>query len=52
MKSGWTEKPLGEVIRLEYGKPLDNKDRKSNGLYPVAVFWSVLSHIVVPAPKT
>ena len=25
---------MGEILRLEYGKPLDEKDRKSNGLYP------------------
>ena len=31
----WDEKNLGEFIKLEYGKPLDKKDRNSNGKYPV-----------------
>lgn len=35
MKGGWKEKNLGDVIRLEYGKPLDNENRKPDGLYPV-----------------
>jgi type I restriction enzyme S subunit len=35
MKAGWIEKSVGEIIQLEYGKPLDDSDRKSNGLYPV-----------------
>ena len=25
---------VGEILQLEYGKPLDEKDRKPNGLYP------------------
>ena len=32
--NGWEEKAIGEVIRLEYGKPLDEADRKPDGLYP------------------
>jgi hypothetical protein len=28
MKNGWKAKVLGEVIQLEYGKPLDPADRK------------------------
>ncbi len=32
---GWEEKTLGEVIKLEYGKPLDKSYRKSDGLYPM-----------------
>ncbi|UQY32969.1 restriction endonuclease subunit S [Pseudomonas fulva] len=35
MKAGWETKPLGEIIQLEYGKPLDASQRKSDGLYPV-----------------
>jgi type I restriction enzyme, S subunit len=35
MKGAWKEVPLGEVIQLEYGKPLDQSDRKPDGLYPV-----------------
>ena len=35
MKAFWKEKPIGEVIRLEYGKPLDDAERKPDGLYPV-----------------
>ncbi len=31
----WEEKSVGEIIRLEYGKPLDGGDRKSDGRYPV-----------------
>jgi type I restriction enzyme S subunit len=32
---GWEEKKLGEVIKLEYGKPLDDSKRKPNGKYPI-----------------
>ncbi len=32
--NGWTSLTLGEVIQLEYGKPLAPKDRNPNGLYP------------------
>ncbi len=34
MREGWEVKPLGEVLRLEYGKPLDKSDRNPNGKYP------------------
>jgi type I restriction enzyme S subunit len=34
MKSGWENKILGDVIRLEYGKPLDPSSRHPNGRYP------------------
>jgi type I restriction enzyme S subunit len=34
MKAGWQKKKLGEVIQLEYGKPLEPTDRNPNGLYP------------------
>lgn len=32
---GWEEKTLGEVIKLEYGKPLDPTKRNPNGKYPM-----------------
>ena len=35
MKAGWQSQPLGNVIRLEYGKPLESANRKQDGLYPV-----------------
>ena len=35
MKKGWEEKKLGEVLKLEYGKPLPKEKRKPNGRYPV-----------------
>lgn len=35
MKAGWQVKKLGEVIKLEYGKPLDPADRVSDGEFPV-----------------
>lgn len=31
----WKEKTVGDVLRLEYGKPLDNADRNPHGLHPV-----------------
>lgn len=31
---GWEEKAIGDVLRLEYGKPLEEADRKHNGLFP------------------
>jgi type I restriction enzyme, S subunit len=31
----WEVKKLGEVIKLEYGKPLPEEKRNSNGKYPV-----------------
>jgi len=33
--NGWQTKALGEVIQLEYGKPLPSDDRKPDGRYPV-----------------
>jgi type I restriction enzyme S subunit len=35
MKNGWKEKSVGEILQLEYGKPLDESDRKPNGRFPV-----------------
>jgi len=35
VKKGWKGKKLGDVIQLEYGKPLPDSSRKSNGKYPV-----------------
>lgn len=35
MKGGWKEMDLGEVLQLEYGKPLPESDRKPGGHYPV-----------------
>lgn len=35
MNSAWKEQRLGAVLQLHYGKPLDEKDRSPNGLYPV-----------------
>jgi type I restriction enzyme S subunit len=35
VKAGWKEKPVGEILRLEYGKPLDEAFRKPDGRYPV-----------------
>ncbi len=35
MKGGWTKKKLGEILKLEYGKPLSREKRKDNGRYPV-----------------
>ena len=35
MNSNWQTKKLGEFIKLEYGKPLTESKRISNGLYPV-----------------
>ncbi len=35
MKRGWQTKKLGEILELEYGKPLDESDRNPNGRYPV-----------------
>ena len=34
MKAGWKTKKLGEIIQLEYGKPLADSDRNPTGLYP------------------
>jgi len=35
VKQGWEIKKLGEIISLEYGKPLPREKRTSEGLYPV-----------------
>ena len=35
MKTQWKDRPVGEILRLEYGKPLDDLDRKPDGLYTV-----------------
>jgi type I restriction enzyme, S subunit len=35
MTRGWQTKRLGDVIQLEYGKPLPDSKRKANGKYPV-----------------
>src|SRR5256712_13278318 len=35
MNPSWTDKPVGEVLQLQYGKPLEEADRKRDGLYPV-----------------
>ncbi|MEO7142004.1 MAG: restriction endonuclease subunit S, partial [Bryobacteraceae bacterium] len=35
MKARWEEKLVGEVLQLEYGKPLDEMDRRREGHYPV-----------------
>lgn len=35
IKQGWEVKKLGEVLKLEYGKPLSDEKRKLNGKYPV-----------------
>jgi type I restriction enzyme S subunit len=35
VKAGWEEKSVGEILQLEYGKPLDASDRIPDGRYPV-----------------
>ena len=35
MKKGWKEISVGEILQLEYGKPLDRSARKPNGRFPV-----------------
>lgn len=35
MKNRWQEKSIGEILQLEYGKPLDETDRKPDGRFPV-----------------
>ena len=35
MRSGWEEKKLGEVLALEYGKPLPPNERSAGGKYAV-----------------
>lgn len=34
MITNWQTKKLGEIIKLEYGKPLPDSKRKPNGAYP------------------
>lgn len=34
MSSEWQTHTIGDFLTLEYGKPLDKKDRKVDGLYP------------------
>jgi len=35
VKKGWEKKRLGEILCLEYGKPLEESARKPHGKYPV-----------------
>ena len=35
MKAVWKEARVGAVLKLEYGKPLNDRDRRPDGLYPV-----------------
>ena len=35
MKTNWQTKKLGEVLKLEYGKPLPKNERGTGGKYPV-----------------
>lgn len=35
MNAPWTERRVGDILALEYGKPLGDGDRKPDGLYPV-----------------
>jgi type I restriction enzyme S subunit len=35
MRKGWSQKSVGDILQLEYGKPLDEADRKPNGRFPV-----------------
>ena len=35
MRKGWKEKKLGDILTLEYGKPLPKNKRTAEGLYPV-----------------
>lgn len=35
MNAFWREKAIGQVLQLQYGKPLEDGDRKPDGLYPV-----------------
>lgn len=34
-RKDWETKKIGEVIKLEYGKPLPNDKRNQNGAYPI-----------------
>lgn len=35
MKGGWETKSLGDLIKLQYGKPLRDEKRNADGKYPV-----------------
>jgi len=35
MKNGWKQVGVGDILQLEYGKPLDDEDRKPDGHFPV-----------------
>ena len=35
MKGEWQKKSVGEILKLEYGKPLDKAYRKLSGQFPV-----------------
>jgi type I restriction enzyme S subunit len=35
MKALWKDQRVGDVLQLEYGKPLDDRDRKPEGKFPV-----------------
>lgn len=35
MKSGWKEMAVGEILHLDYGRPLNESDRKLKGRFPV-----------------
>ena len=35
MKNGWKKVTVGQILQLEYGKPLGEPDRKPDGRYPV-----------------
>jgi type I restriction enzyme S subunit len=35
MRTTWEEKPVGDILQLEYGKPLNEADRDPNGRFPV-----------------
>lgn len=35
MKTGWRKASVGEILQMQYGKPLDEKDRNPSGRFPV-----------------
>lgn len=35
MRAEWRERSLGDILQLQYGKPLDDADRKPDGEFPV-----------------
>ena len=35
MRKGWYERSVGDILQLEYGKPLHESDRNANGRFPV-----------------